>query len=69
MKKKTTKKVPQVSDLFGGSIELPRIIEVDMAVLHPNPDQPRQTFAKKALRELAASIDSHGLLQPIAVKL
>lgn len=34
----------------------------------PNPNQPRRTFEEKALEELAASIRSQGLLQPILVR-
>lgn len=34
----------------------------------PNPNQPRRTFDEKALEELAASIRSQGLLQPILVR-
>ncbi len=33
----------------------------------PNPDQPRQTFEKEALEQLAASIKNHGILQPLVV--
>jgi ParB family chromosome partitioning protein len=36
--------------------------------LFPCPDQPRRHFDEKALRELAASISEHGLLQPILVR-
>lgn len=32
-----------------------------------DPDQPRRTFDEVALAELAASIDQHGILQPIVV--
>ncbi len=32
-----------------------------------NPDQPRKRFAEAPLRELAASIGHHGILQPIVV--
>ncbi len=34
----------------------------------PNPSQPRQVFSETALAELAASIKSQGLLQPILVR-
>ncbi len=57
-----------LGEMFGVSSELPHLIEVDVSILQPNPDQPRQTFDKKALRGLANSIEQHGLLQPIAVK-
>lgn len=33
----------------------------------PNPDQPRRTFEKQALEELAASIKRFGILQPLIV--
>jgi ParB family chromosome partitioning protein len=36
--------------------------------IEPNPDQPRKHFDKQGLRELAASIQSRGLKQPIAVR-
>jgi len=35
--------------------------------LHANPDQPRRSFDKDALEELAASINEHGIIQPIVV--
>jgi ParB family chromosome partitioning protein len=53
--------------MFGLSPDLPRIIEVDLAKLRPNPDQPRTVFKEEALQELADSIKQHGLIQPIAV--
>ena len=52
---------------FGTSPDLPRIIEVDLAKLRPNPDQPRRDFNQESLKELATSIEQHGLIQPIAV--
>lgn len=36
--------------------------------IFPNPLQPRRTFSEKALEELAASIKSQGLLQPLLVR-
>ncbi len=55
------------SNLFGTSGDLPRIFEVALENLQPNPAQPRQKFDEIALQDLANSIDRHGLLQPIAV--
>ena len=34
----------------------------------PNPDQPRLSFDEDAIRDLAASIQEHGILQPILVR-
>ncbi len=47
--------------------DTPRLLEVELAELRPNPHQPRKTFAEETLRELADSIARSGLLQPIAV--
>ncbi len=41
--------------------------EVDILSIDPNPYQPRQDFDKETLKELAESIKTHGLLQPILV--
>jgi ParB family chromosome partitioning protein len=42
-----------------------RFIPIENIV--PNPSQPRKTFAKDQIEELAASIANHGVLQPILV--
>lgn len=34
----------------------------------PNPDQPRRQFEDEALSELAASVEKHGILQPLLVR-
>ena len=56
------------SMFFETSLDLPRIVEVDLDRLMPNPDQPRKTFDEASLRDLAASIEQHGLIQPVTVK-
>lgn len=53
---------------FETAADQPRIVEIDLRDLHPNPDQPRKTFSEESLIELAASIERHGLIQPITVK-
>jgi ParB family transcriptional regulator, chromosome partitioning protein len=35
--------------------------------IEPNPNQPRQHFDETALRELAASIKAHGIVQPLVM--
>ncbi len=42
--------------------------EVPIDSVSPNPDQPRTQFKKDELEELAASIETHGLLQPVLVR-
>lgn len=44
------------------------INEVELEKIISNPDQPRRTFDEEALRELAASIRSIGLVQPITLR-
>ena len=41
---------------------------VPLREVRPNPDQPRKHFDEEKLAELAASIRTHGLLQPIVVR-
>src|SRR5262249_26268100 len=41
---------------------------VPLSAVEPNPDQPRKHFAEEALAELAASIRTRGLLQPVVVR-
>jgi ParB family transcriptional regulator, chromosome partitioning protein len=54
--------------LFDLTETLPRLVELDVAAIEPNPAQPRQVVGEPALAELAESIERHGLLQPIVVK-
>lgn len=42
--------------------------ELDVALLTPNPKQPREVFDEEPLNELAHSIREFGLLQPIVVR-
>lgn len=42
--------------------------EVPIEQLKPNPYQPRKTFPKEALEELAQSIKAKGILQPLLVR-
>ncbi|MDR1814628.1 MAG: ParB/RepB/Spo0J family partition protein [Tannerella sp.] len=49
----------------GGSSSLN---EIDLDVIEPNPNQPRTVFDEESLEELAASIRSYGIIQPITVK-
>lgn len=42
--------------------------ELNLADIRPNPFQPRTEFDEEALNELAASIKSIGIMQPITVR-
>ena len=45
-----------------------KIVEISLDLIDPNPYQPRKNFDEEELRELAATIEKHGLIQPIAVR-
>ena len=42
--------------------------QMSIELIRPNKNQPRKVFSKKPLEELAASIASKGILQPILVR-
>lgn len=41
---------------------------VNINDIKPNSNQPRKTFDEEKLRELASSIEEHGLIQPIVLR-
>ena len=44
------------------------ILRIPVDMIEPNPFQPRMTFDHEALEELAESIRTLGLIQPITVR-
>lgn len=44
------------------------LIEVSLDEVKPNPNQPRKSFGPAGLEELAASIRTSGVLQPVIVR-
>lgn len=44
------------------------ILRIPVDMIEPNPFQPRMSFDQEALQELAASIKTFGLIQPITVR-
>ena len=60
--------------LFGGAITdlkaapMAEMTEIKISDIIPNPTQPRRDFDEEALAELADSIRTLGLIQPITVK-
>ena len=54
--------------LFGLSQNLPKLVELRLELIRFNPNQPRKSFDEDSLAELAASIERHGLIQPITVQ-
>lgn len=43
------------------------VTEITIEQIRPNPRQPRHTLDEEKLQELAASIQEHGLIQPLVV--
>ena len=46
----------------------PLVIDLPVANIRPNPHQPRRQFSDASIAELAASLKSTGLVQPIIVR-
>ncbi|MBQ9411190.1 MAG: ParB/RepB/Spo0J family partition protein, partial [Bacteroidales bacterium] len=44
------------------------VLRIPIDLIEPNPYQPRMTFASEAMQELADSIRTVGLIQPITVR-
>jgi ParB-like partition proteins len=51
-----------------GLFESARVLFLPVSGLVPNPGQPRSRFSRESLEELAASIRTLGLIQPITVR-
>jgi ParB family chromosome partitioning protein len=45
-----------------------RVYEISIDQIDDNPDQPRQTMDSSALAELANSLRTHGILQPVLLR-
>jgi ParB family transcriptional regulator, chromosome partitioning protein len=48
--------------------EADTLLEVGIEQIEPNPNQPRKSFSSNALDELAASIKTSGVIQPVIVR-
>ncbi len=49
-------------------LESSRVMQLPVGAIRPNPAQPRRIFEENALQELAHSIASLGILQPLSVR-
>lgn len=55
-------------DTFTEDADAGRVVNIPVAAITPNPDQPRKYFDPQALRELTESVRERGILQPIIVR-
>ncbi|KRM55638.1 nucleoid occlusion protein [Lacticaseibacillus sharpeae] len=56
-------------NLFGRKKKDEKVVtELPVSAIVPNRFQPRKVFQEDAIKELAATISDHGLLQPIVVR-
>lgn len=63
--------VPAISEPMASDNEVfatNEIYQVDIAVIMPNPFQPRKIFSEEALVDLSASIKQFGIIQPLLVR-
>ena len=51
-----------------GSAPLEKIYRVALGEIRPDPDQPRREMDEEGLESLAASIRTHGVLQPLLLR-
>lgn len=47
---------------------LSAVVELELSKIDPNPDQPRSNFDNSTIEELAQSIASVGIIQPLTVR-
>lgn len=64
----TASAAPETRPGEGGAQPTGPTATVAIDLIHANPRQPRQTFRKEDLQELAASLKEHGLIQPILLR-
>lgn len=57
----SNEETPQAKD--GGGVRL-----VETTMVEPSPDQPRKRFDEQSIAELAASLQRHGIIQPLIVE-
>ena len=59
---------PDLQGDDGSGADAPRLIDVPIDSIQPNPHQPRVHFDEEMLADLAASIREIGVLQPVLAK-
>ncbi len=65
VKQAPTAPLPTVSRREGRAA--PRLLDIPIDLVDPNPHQPRRSFEPEALEDLVRSIRQHGIIQPLVV--
>lgn len=60
--------IPDEADITDAPTAHRDLARVPVDQIHPNPDQPRRSFAKEALTELTRSIQEKGVIQPLILR-
>ncbi len=48
--------------------EIEKIVNIDIGLIAPNPNQPRKIFTEESIIKLADSIRQYGIIQPLVVR-
>jgi len=59
---------PEIAVAIADGSPLEGLCTIPLAELKPNPEQPRRNFSQASLDELASSLKTHGLIQPIVAE-
>merc|ERR1712146_508146 len=57
-----------LASIFNTQTKLNNITELSLDLITRNPYQPRSNFSNNEIKELASSIKTYGLIQPITVR-
>lgn len=59
--------MPVSDKKYNNTLQKEGVSEIEIKSIFPNPNQPRKNFDAVSLKELAESIKTHGVIQPIIV--
>jgi len=57
-----------MAEVAGVTYDKGKLYDLNLTDVQPDPEQPRKYFDEQALTELKASIEKHGVLQPVLVR-
>jgi len=64
----SSSRAQEQKDTVDSSQRVNIVLQIPVDHIRPNPNQPRKDFNEEALDELAESIKTHGIIQPITVR-